>query len=224
MLKVHKGTPFSEGDFQEIENSIGQGLSNNDREMLNHARLLWETSKALLPARIPTVEKLQETNRQKVGDIKRRISNLIELLESDGHLISWHDSYDRLIDQLYLALRFAEATQKEKGEPSISAQEGGRTPEVYRMDFILDLAEIFEKITGEKAATPSYNAYTGSYSCKNAFLDFAVNCVRPIEEIQPETLASAIKKAFAENKKHPRNKIQVKTNLGEPNKNQIFPE
>ena len=224
MLKVFDGTPYSEDDFKEIEKSIGQKLSDEHRESLNHARLIWEASKALLPARIPTIKELQEIRREKIDGIKNRLAELIEVLESDGHLILWHDSYDRLTDQLYQALCFTEATQKEKGKPSkrkISAQKG-RTPEVYRMDFILDLAEIFEKITGEKAGTPAYNHNSGTYDCKNAFLDFVVSCVKPIEIIQTMTLASAIKKAFAEEKKHPRNKIQFKTNLGEPNKNQIF--
>ncbi len=224
-MKVNKGTPYSKKDFTVIEKSIGRKLTAEHREKLNYSKLRWEASKALLPARIPTEKELQEIRRKKIDDIKNRIADLIELLESDGHLISWHDSYDRMTDQLYLALRFTETAQKEKGKPSkkVVARKG-RMPEVYRATFILELAEIFENITGEKAAAPAYNDYIGTYICKNAFLDFAVSCVRPIEETQPGPIASAIKKAFAENKKHPRNTIRFKNNFGEPNKNQIFPE
>lgn len=224
-MKVNKGTPYSKKDFTVIEKSIGRKLTAEHREKLNYSKLRWEASKALLPARIPTEKELQEIRRKKIDDIKNRIADLIELLESDGHLISWHDSYDRMTDQLYLALRFTETAQKEKGKPSkkVVARKG-RTPEVYRATFILELAEIFENITGEKAAAPAYNDYIGTYTCKNTFLDFAVSCIEPVETIQHVTLGSAIKKAFAKNKKHPRIKIQVKTKLGKPNKNQIFPE
>ena len=83
MLKVFDGTPYSEDDFKEIEKSIGQKLSDEHRESLNHARLIWEASKALLPARIPTIKELQEIRREKIDGIKNRLAELIEVLESD---------------------------------------------------------------------------------------------------------------------------------------------
>lgn len=225
MMKVYKGKPYSKGEFKSIEKSLEQSLSDDNRELLNHAKLIWESSKTLLPARIPSIPELQETRRKKIDNIKNRLSELIKLLETDGHLITWpHDSYEHLTDHLYLALRFTETAQKEKGKPSkkkITSQKG-RTPEAYREDFILTLADIFEKITGEKAGIPAYNEYSGSYDCKNTFFDFAVSCVRPIEIIQDGTLGSAVKKALTENRKHPRSRIKLSTKTGEPNKYQVY--
>lgn len=223
----HKGKPYNDDDFKKIERSLEKKtkLSEKHRVLLNMSKRKWETCKVLLPERVPTSEQSKQDNLKKIDDLKGRIAELIGLLEADSHLIeSPHYSCDRLMDDLFLALRFVEAAQKKEGKPSgkkIPAQQG-RTPQNYRSDFILVLAKIYKKITGEEPATPAFSEYKGEYTCKNSFYNFVVTCVQPIEKIPDVTLGSAIIKSIKTMQKM--QSISVTRKTGEPNKNQIFPK
>ena len=69
---------------------------------------------------------------------------------------------------------------------------GGRPSEDARKEFILDMANLYEQITGKRATAPFNNK--GSYSGK--FFNFVSSSYTPIENIPPSTLAEAIKTAL----------------------------
>ena len=69
---------------------------------------------------------------------------------------------------------------------------GRRKPEDARESFIIEMADLYEKITGEKASHPFQNK--GEYHGR--FYNFITKTYGPIEQLPPSTLFQATKNAL----------------------------
>ena len=230
----HKSTPYTDADpqnpnldygFKKIERSLGGKikLSKEHKSMLNTARMKWETCEELLPKRIPSSDQIRENKRIKIDNLKNKIAELITLLETDGHLIE-SLSHDRLMNKLYMALRFAESAQTKEGKPTKEKlpKKQGNPGDIYWKYFILDLMRIFEAITGKAPERPYYKDIDEVYEKKDFFVDFVKACVKPIIKIKDNTLTRSILNTMKSLPDAEHTSAIFKT--GPPNKNQIFPE
>ncbi len=178
--------------LKAINQSVNGLLKRRHKEALNRALGQFHISKQLTAKLHPEIRKVLKTNKEtvhafcgfvkKLHDYKTRKSNPLPSIPFSDEYLAETLLIEKKCDILL------EETRK-----------GSRHAEEARRNFILEMADLYERITGKKATSPFNNK--GVYRGK--FFTFISEAYAPInlmadqlDQNQPSTLAEAVKSAL----------------------------